>query len=640
MLVSDIWQEIIESTGLSDDAVNYRAMTQGCLMLGNEGLFDPQIGYVDFYVDGGYLIALPRDVKAPLKLNIENNPTFSHNRLFEFALNSPGSVDGDEVNWQWHNRGYCVVQDERKLPANIQYVCVNPADKSATCHIYGVDLSGFERDEILVADTGSPIASVNTFAEVRKVVRDATAGECYLLNSASGESMARYYPDETFPEYRVIKLSKTGVAIRMLYRKNVFKIQAQTDIILFHSPMAVIQATKAARLMMVEQWDQAALAMAKAVELSKKEQSSRDETDSTIDAFQVTTAINANINTRDGFIVADSYDDACKIFGNVGRPQIFDKFTTAIEGLGNKGQFDSMVGWCDIWKVDNSNAINTNSTTKGNGFFVLPRYVESVLALTWNSLKTMPRNRWFEYSTGSHFHEKRNSDWHTWDDFGETVIVNQLPNDPTTRKPVGVYLSAVPVNALDDDTAIRVFGYDLQGNRIIGPDGADGVLVPCKLSGAVPAVGAPAFGRIERITKAVSTSFITLNAYTDATGTQNQLLIGYYYPDEVEPKYQMIRVQSPRQARVRIRYRRRWNKITSLNDPLPIRSRMALTTMLQAIKAREDSMGDPGKLQGAMILEAQALKYLLDDEYATNPTQAGSIQFDRGSSPFHNCNVQ
>lgn len=634
MLTSDIWQELQEAVGVTDEAILYRSLTRGCEMLANEGLFDPQIGFLEMYVDDGYYIALPRDVKTPLQININNNPSFARARMYEYSVNGPGSVDGDEVGWQWHDRGYACVQDERKLPAQIAYICASSADNGATCVIRGIDINGIARKETIVADLSSPTPTEFTYAEVRSVVRAATQEECFLINDATAGALARYYPDETQPNYRVIKLSATGVAIRMQYRKHLFKIASQDDIILFHSPLAVIQASKAARLMMTENWDDASAAMERAVDLAKKEQFARDQAQDIAMQVQIQTARNLNITTRECLIAADIFDDAANIFGQIGTLKIYDKITECIELLGNRGQYDTMTMWCDIWKAANTEYVNVNSHNKGTGVFVLPRFVETVLALNFNGRPGQARNRWFEYNLNGWEEETTRSDWRTWDDFGSTPIINLLPNDPATRKPLGVYLSAVAANALDEDISIMVYAYDLAGNQIY-VNGQWGIPVPCKAGSVTPLAGVPAISRIERITKVKSTGFITLNAYTDAAGTQGQLQLGFWYPDETEPNYQMIRVPRASANRVRIRFRRRWAKISSLNDPIPLRSRTAMTTMMQAMAARESGKSDPSAIA---TMEMLAVKYLNDDELAANPHQEGGPIFD-DTAPFHHESV-
>ena len=629
---SKIRAEVEEAIGVCDDAIVFRTVTRAIEALANTGLFDPQIAYLDFQIGTGMTIALPRDVKTPLKVNINNNPSFHRSRLFEFGQNTEGSVTGEEIGWTWGHRGYVCVQDETYLPSTLKYVCASAGDSGQTCEIHGLDGDGREITDTIEASPtyGAATATQNTYAKITKIIRQLTSGECQLRDDAD-ETLARYYPDELRPEYRAIKLSKPSTSIRLMYRKHVFEITSDDDIIPVDSPMAVIQMAMAIRLLQQKEWDAAAKAKAVAIELLKDEQASRDEGGSMAEATEIANIINESIHSRDGVLVAEVYDDASAIFGPIGRDNIFDKITTATEALANATTWDSTIGICDIQRAENSD-VNYLGTKPGSGLFVLPRFVEAPISVNWKSAVGYPRNRWFEFHLNGHGFERNASDPGTWDDLGETCITGSIKIDDDTKLIIPSKVVAVPASATDNNCEIVIYGIEmLNGVEVeVYRNGSPGWTVPCVYGSVAPGSGAPLFTRIDRITKAESTGFIKLHTLD---GAATDVLIGNWYPDETEPKYRMIRVPNATAGRIRIRYRRRFKKFTSLYEPIPLRSRNAIVSMLRAIKQQE---ADP---QGAIAHETNAIRYLRDEQAATNPHSAPFLQFDESVGYGVNENV-
>lgn len=625
MLVSDIIDEVQEITGTTDQTVNFRAITRGIEVLANKGLYDPLIGYLDFFVNQGYEIALPADVKTPLRLNLNGNPAFSRSRLFEFALNTDGTYDGPGIGWTWDNRLYACVQDARPLPGQISYLASNAADNGSQATVYGTDANGREIRAVLTASASAPVPSAVTFQTVTRVLRAATQFPCTL--EVGSAPIAQYYAWETQPSYRVIRLSQTGVAVRMMYRRHVFKITALTDVIMLQSATAVILATRAARSMQLNQFDQAGACAQMAVEILNEEQASRQESEA-IAKDDVVLATNRNISCRDSVIAADVYDDACTIMGSIGREQIFDELTTAIEVLANKTQWDPLIGFCDIFKSANWSTVNPQGPNLGSGYFVLPRYVETLLAVNLMGRPGQPRNGWFEYhlnGTG----ERDVAGCAKWDDLGEVVTINQIPLSPAvvshnTHLPIPQGIVAVPDSELDNGLALQVYGEDQNGREVC-------VTPPCTCGSYAVDGTQPLIIRVTRVVKPLSVGCIRLIA----VGLDSaQTLLGYYYPDELEPKYRAIRLASKSAVRIRVRYRKRWRKITSLFDPMHLRSRLAITSMLRALKAQY-----AGDAANAVNYETLAVNYLAEERIAMNPTESLSLQFDTGTSPAHTHNI-
>jgi hypothetical protein len=234
------------------------------------------------------------------------------------------------------------------------------------------------------------------------------------------------------------------------------------------------------------------------------------------------------------------------------------------------------------------------------------------------------RNRWFEFHL-----DGPGSTCHThcdfWDDLSETVTVND-PDKPfrlVARNDIDI----------DDGATVTVYGYDASGKYVRSPNPdldsddkyIDGVILTANYANTLPDPLTPEFARITRIFRDSTNGFQQLLAYTSED--DEAILIGYYYPDETEPHYSQIRV--PRLHHdcnwIRMRYRKRGLKVSSLTDPLHLKSRMAVVNMIRALKWQQPPKPDSKE---AEVAELRALKYLLEEQAANNPSEEGSIEVD------------
>lgn len=762
--VKDIIDEVSEVTGTCQQAINFQAITRAVQLLANKKLIDPLQGYLDITADESFHIALPRDVKTVLKVNINNNPSFARSRLFEFGMNTEGTVEGEEVGWSWADRLYSPIQNEKNLPGPLAYKLTASADNGKTCIVKGLDEEGREITETLTGSESSPTPGAKLFHKILSISRDETSAEALLW--CNGENViAQFYGDEVTPSYRVIKLSKKTVTVRIYFRREFFKVTGLNDVLPMQSAMAVIHAARAVRFYANDEDDKAMKAEEKAVQWLKEEQEAREENNVLSDATEVQTPLDATINVREGIIVRDVYDVASSIFGPIGRGKLFDKITTAVETLANKAHWDAGLGYVDLQLGDRTQIVNSCGK-KGTGLFILPRFVEAPVAIILCKHGIMPRNQWFEFNMNGG--RKANfSDPGTWDHAGETPLCQLIPIDADTKKPVPTKFVAIPNNETDDGTEVRIFGFELDGNGIereVWRENKRGWLCPCTTDANDPGAIAPAFVRIERITKGESVdyiklyatsytpevpevpatpdttenqqesiaqtnffgvpatmtgssdAFMSLEVITWGTNTTKSVIVqveyapgeqsvrvadaanptvtvyfnvsngnrtitfgdvqialtllqtptfgayargieeatipgtpaipavpgfwtlgevhGYYYPDELEPRYRIIRVQTDKDKSIRVCYRKRTLKFTSLLEPIPLRSRLAIECQLRAINAMAE---DP---QGAVNFETLAVGYLTDARIQDTPNEEGSIQFDEGSSPMNSFNLQ
>lgn len=628
MRVSDIIAEVAEAVGKCvDDAGLFKRITRGVELLANKQLVDPLLATYEFSTAEGYFVALPRDCKTVLKVNINDTPSFSRSRLFEFQLNTDGTVgEAEENGMSWRDWGYLPIQDEKKLPGVLTYKATNAADGGKTATVFGRDEDGREISETVTASSGTPTAGSLTFHKIHRVFREATAYECSLL--ANSEVVAQYYGDETEPEYRIIKLSKNPASVRVLYRKRVFALTTLDDFIPLDSQMAVVYAAKAAAYYAQDEDAKADAALARAVMFQEEEQRSRDEHNELAAASEIPTATDTIFSVRDGIVVGDVYDVAANVFGPVGRRKLLDHITTAFEVLRNKAHWDASLGWVDVYLPDNEGAVTHTSAT-GHGYFVLPRFVEAPISVNLIKQPMIPRNKWFEYHLNS-FGERDTSPVGAWDDCGEVCITRPLALDPDedadVRRIKPVKVVAVPDDSADNETSVRIYGQErlADGRDVeVRRNNELGWLCPCVAGSYNPGADAPDFTAIDRIVTAEHTGFIKLRVTAEVSAVWTLgVELGNWYPDETEPKYRMVKLPTSKARRIRVLYRKRATKFTSLLEPVQLRSRLAIESMLRSLKARETD------LAAALQYEADAKRLLAEERINSGPSDTAVMQFD------------
>lgn len=606
MLVSEIIDEVKEVTGDCDSALNFRTITRAVELLANSKLIDPLIGYLEIAATDSLWIALPRDVKTVLRINISGSPSFARSRLFEFTQNTNGSIDGEEIGYSWANRGYLPIQDETKFPGKVAYLCASSDDAGATAVIRGRDADGNEIAEEVTAGV-TAVESTLTFSAIDSISRSATTGVCSL--EIDGDTIARFYGDEIRPQYRVIKLSKRASFVRILFRREVFRVTSLNDILPMDSAMAVIHAAKAVKFFKEENYSAGTAALELATKFLTQEQAARDEADQLAAVIEKPTATDQNIANRDGLIVGDIYDTASEIFGPIGRDNVFDKIATAIELVANMAQWDSMTGVVDIYKESGD-----------DGIFVLPRFAEGVFAINTQGSPATPRGQWFQFNlngTG----EGNVSGGGRWDDMGESVIIRPLPVSGENGMPIAQRVAYVPYNAGDEGKEITLTGLDENGREVSET-----------LSASVaPEASTKQFIRIERIEREATTypcKLVTL------AGSTPVVTIGDYYPDETEPKYKVIKIDRKTATRIRVFYRRRETLIRSMSQPIHLRSRLAVECAMRALKAMDT---DPAMAAAHRESAAQLLR---EEMRSKNRSRSTGLQFDKTVMPGVSGNVQ
>lgn len=609
LLVSDVYDDASKIFGPVGRAKLFDRITDAVELLANKGSWDPMLAYLDIQVISGNRVVLPDEVEVPLVININNEPAFARSRMFEFTLNTPGSTMQDTAGFTWDDRGTVPIFADLKVPQRLSALAEDASDNGKHLTVYGRNSQGRRQKETLEINTAPPLGA-KTFAKIDRVEKDVTNGFVQLqipnVNAESQDgltnTLSRYYPEETDPQYRVIKLSVSASAVRMLFQRKTKKVSALTDIIPLGSKLALMMGLRAVAAHMAGKPDDGKKLEDSAANMLTEQQKSHN---AMVTAPELT-ATNTVISARDSIIVADVYDDAAQIFGLKGKLKIFDKITEAVEALANESQWDGLVGYVDI-------------ITDCERYVSLPRYVETPLAINICGEPMQPRNQFFEFhlnGPGSHWQPVN-----TWYSMDEA---------PIFRDPAGARQLLATAEATNDiGSRLRVYGYDAAGRRIRtnDPDNAgkkmDGAYIPVDAI-AVPNPNVPFFQRIERVEKPITRGHITLYSYrppVDATPA-NLFKIALYQPDETQPSYK--RIQLPVScASIRMRYRKRTLKVSGMQEPLHLKSKTAIIQMMHAI----DGL-DKKDYATATAASKMAVDILTKEQQSRNPTDTFSFQFD------------
>lgn len=608
IVVSEVIAQVGRVLGTCDVNYTYDVITRAVELLANKPtktniLWEPLLVYVDIPIVNGFYVCLPPQVLKPIKVNINRQPAFTRNQFFEFSMNGPGTMD-PEAGWSWQDRGWKALQKPWPPSGNqIMVMSTDTDDTNTPIRVNAINEDGSTTWLNLVVGTAGP-----KIWGIYEAVKPVTLGTLqvyaapFILPTAL---VANWNPEVLYPQFEWIKLSQSGVSCKILARRRTYNINQLTDVIPLSNRQAIITACIAIKGFDTLNWDDAATAEQNAFRFLDEDQAARNLFQRVSGAAETNQTLNLTINTRDSIIAADLYDFACDVFGPISQPKIFDRMTEAIELLANMSQWDPLIGYVDIQTFDS--------------FYVtLPQYVDQVLAINVNKATGTFRNQWFEFNMDGLGQDNDYADavgstrpCGGWEEVGEFPCAFPLWSPS--------YLVASPMNAADNGCAIRAYGIDQNDLPVYSQDGNLGVNVTCEQGSFDISDQELPFKRIDRLVLAgTRVGFIQLYA-TD--GTSLTQFLGNYWPNICEPKFLVIKI-GQQAVTVRIRYRKRLVKITSLTDPLHMRSRSAL---MNAMRSIQTGMTDPNGA-GALLEQAKAM---LNQEWrAHHPHEELGIQID------------
>src|SRR5215472_10761385 len=569
----DVYSDVKEVLGRCDSAYVYRVMSDAIELLANKQpatgpAWQPLLIYVNLPVTQGYYVTLPAQVETALRVNINRNPAYPRAQLYEFTMNGPGSEDL-ETGWSWQERGDTPIQQPIPFPSKLALRCDATNDAGAELQLLVVMQDQSEQWVTYGAATSLLIQGPDNIIDVAMASKPATIGQLHLY-TAAGVHLADYQPNDTVPRFQRLKLSQKASSVRVLAKRKTSAVTQPSDVIPLSSKMAIVMMAKAIQLYKQDHYQEGATCEVQAVHFLEEDQTSRLSYSDISTRIDTARTLSTRITNRDTVIVSDIYDDVTDITGPIGRAAIFDHITQAIEILANKSHWDPMLGMIDIC-VQQPN-VNPPVT-----YVTLPRFVETVLEINICNYPTDHQSKWFQFHLNGLGSSPTNRPCQTWEEVGEVPTAFEWSNP--------VPMVAVPDISNDNEATFTVFGTDANDNPLRDwRTGKPGMSLPCALGSYTydPRNVVP-IKTIERIVKDPTVGGVSLWA-TD--GTQGTQLIGYYWPEDTEPFFRRIKIPQ-QQANVRIMYRKRWTKITSLLDPIPLRSRMAIVSACRGVQANK-----------------------------------------------------
>jgi hypothetical protein len=286
--VSDIWDDAVKIFGACKASFLYGKIGEGVELLANKGEFDPLIGTLDLCITS-QVVAMPPEVETIIGCNICGQPSVARDQLFSFHYNGPGTC-GPRLQWEWSDLGDTPLYRELECPSKIIAIAAEDDDiGTATVRIYGFD--DLQNKLVTVAGDGTvtdgievPVLGgfqaisatapfVSRITRVRKSLSKGPIRLCTLDNSATtGALLAIYQWDETDPSFRRIKLSHSANAIRIIFRRRVFKVRTQTDVLPVNNKSAMVMILVALKKYADENFELGEAAESTALRWMKEEQ--------------------------------------------------------------------------------------------------------------------------------------------------------------------------------------------------------------------------------------------------------------------------------------------------------------------------------------------------------------------------------
>lgn len=300
------------------------------------------------------------------------------------------------------------------------------------------------------------------------------------------------------------------------------------------------------------------------------------------------------------FIVRQHLADFEEVIGTCDLSTIFRRLDSALDLIGSMLPTDSSIGVMDICTQDCE--------------VTLPDEVEVPLAVNVAGHPASFRNKWYEHhlnGVGSECCGQSCS--FGWQNQGLYPVFREL-TEPCQ-------LLAFCDSPLNPIPSITIYGEDENGKPLYSCQGdgcqTRGLILPI-MSGSLslaPLEGSPKVKRIYQVTKPATCDFVRLIALDP--GRQEGTLIGYYRPDEQVPAYRRLKLTgwcnqntgcstsfSPDQnccdpalmklTWVRMRYQKKQQPITSINDLIAVPSKEALLQALEAVKQYRANNKDEG----------------------------------------------
>lgn len=261
--LNDVWEEASTIAGFCDEPKLLRWMSDAFQLIANKGDIDALNGNLDICTtDGGTVITLPREVEVVFAVNLGGHPTLGFGQLFSYHLNGPGDCSQGFRTWQDLGGGYPVYRNP-VTPEKLVTYLASAADNGKEVIVYGYDENGNElRRETAdgwvagyqvatIYGYAVPEADAPRVARITAVTKARTVGPVRLStiddSGLTGTLLAVYEPDETYPQYRRIRVSRACDWVRIAYRRINPVFLGRYDHAMLKSRMALILAMRAVK---------------------------------------------------------------------------------------------------------------------------------------------------------------------------------------------------------------------------------------------------------------------------------------------------------------------------------------------------------------------------------------------------------
>lgn len=287
-------------------------------------------------------------------------------------------------------------------------------------------------------------------------------------------------------------------------------------------------------------------------------------------------------------IIADARSS--RGFGTCDEATLYSVLTEAVQMLSNKvREWDFLISRAEFCAFD--------------GFLTLPREVETPLAATINGKAAWGRDKWFvHHINGPGCHSSTSNSY--WDEVDQTSTFRNVPWP--------AFLMGTPENVADIGKEMLVYGYDYLDKELQHQDDdgnwVRGIRVIITNDNIVNYPDPVQVKQITRVVKGETAGAVRLWAI-DPCGVDEVTMLGYYYPDEAEPRYRRLRF--PNESKVLLTYRRKNLTIQAENDFIPFDSKLALLMALRSLRYMYD-----GNLAQSQAFEEKAIDLLRNEENA------------------------
>lgn len=261
-IVADIYDEVSEIVGPIGRQKVFDEITKAAQILSNKNQWDAQRGVVDIVTDQYHYVTLPRYVDSVLALNINRRVATPQNKWFEF--NRIGQSSLGQQDWQvccredWVDLEPTVTLRDLLYTVKLGVTTDLTDDLGVQVRVYGYyqgkrvmtpDASGQNVDGALIPVTADATPGGQNFDRIERITKTATKGFVklisYDINAKNPVTLGYYWPDETEPNYRRIRINRTCGTARIMYRRKELKFTSLTDPLHLKVGSAVVEQVRA-----------------------------------------------------------------------------------------------------------------------------------------------------------------------------------------------------------------------------------------------------------------------------------------------------------------------------------------------------------------------------------------------------------